>query len=131
MLASVHALRASTLEEMLSLIRQIPKRSPCALVVEFPRAYGRNTSTDPNDLIRVALVAGAIIERCQPIELHMPTPQEWKGQVPKNIHHMRIEKALSAAEHFVWTNYMARIKGAATRDANDSVGLGLHVLGRM
>lgn len=53
------------------------------LVCEYPRTYGgRAGKGDANDLISVALVAGAILGRLGcPSQLVLP--REWKGGIPK------------------------------------------------
>lgn len=53
------------------------------LVCEYPRTYGgRSNRGDANDLISVALVAGAILGRLAcPSRLMLP--EDWKGGIPK------------------------------------------------
>jgi hypothetical protein len=53
------------------------------LVCEYPRTYGgRSSRGDANDLISVALVAGAILGRLAcPSRLMLP--EDWKGGIPK------------------------------------------------
>lgn len=76
---------------------QVAALKPDLVVVECPVVYprGAGKGEDPNDLIQVALSAGACMAAC----LHSVTvtPGEWKGQVPKDIHHRRIEPQLTEA----------------------------------
>lgn len=71
--------------------------APDLVVVECPVVYprGAGKGEDPNDLIQVALSAGACMAAC--MHSVTVTPGEWKGQVPKNIHHRRIEPQLTEA----------------------------------
>lgn len=70
------------------------------LVVEIPQVYQRaHSKGDPNDLIQLAGVAGAIVGRLSGAPNMLgPLPAEWKGQVPKEIHHARVRAALTADE---------------------------------
>jgi len=100
------------------------------LVIEIPQVYRVGKSKgDPNDLIKVAVQAGQWIERAKlyGASVYRHLPQEWKGQVPKNVHHERILAALSPAES-------ARIPKLPKADAHnmlDAIGLGLFHLGRI
>lgn len=63
------------------------------VVVEAQRVYPRS-KVRPNDIVRLAAVAGAAAasigdRRPQPT-LRMPEPREWKGQVTKTAHQNRI-----------------------------------------
>lgn len=60
---------------------------PAEVVLEYPQTYdGRAAKGDANDLISLALVAGAIFARTdEPTRLVLP--REWKGQVPKKNQH--------------------------------------------
>lgn len=93
------------------------------LVIEIPQIYRASKSRgDPNDLIKVAVLAGKIIGRINAphtVEVH---PATWKGQVPKNVHNARVLARLSPEE---------RAKVPAVHDAIDAVGLGLWFLKRL
>jgi len=48
---------------------------------------------NPGDILHLAHVTGIIVGLLAPrgwLSLFIPTPREWKGQVPKQIHHQRI-----------------------------------------
>lgn len=108
------------------------------LAVEYPRTYGgRSSRGDANDLIGVALVAGAILGRLGcPAQLLLP--EEWKGRIHKPeskaeyerdgyVVEARARAKLSAAEleRVEWgKDWKKRM------DVSDAVGIGLHVLGR-
>src|SRR5260221_1515651 len=69
------------------------------LVIEIPQIYSGNRDNDPNDLIDLAGVVGAIVGKivCGSVEWS-PTPREWKGQLPKEISQKRVEERLSLEE---------------------------------
>lgn len=100
-----------------------------AVVVELPQVYrGPLLKGDPNDLLHLVGVLGHLCGQLEAhcgvgeVEFHHYRPAEWKGQVPKAIHHERIQRRLSKSEITVWP------KG---HNAKDAVGLGLFHLGRM
>jgi hypothetical protein len=130
------------------------KPSPCRAygraIVEIPQ-FDRRPSPQVIELaVAGAYLAGSAAETCRFV-----TPSEWKGSVPKPIHHCQIWTALSEAERACFpqdTNdriLAARMKGA--RDAwrkdgaryygkgkghevhnlLDAAGLGLFELGRI
>ncbi len=100
------------------------------LVIELPQVYQHGRSKgDPNDLIRVAFYAGAVAGALGYFgglltgKLLTPTPGDWKGQVPKAIHHERIRRVLSTKE----LGLVSRVD----HNVMDAVGLGLWALGRL
>lgn len=97
------------------------------LIVEFPRIYPkgpRDRRSDPNDLLDVAGVAGAVAALFE--NVLWVFPQEWKGQVPKEVMNSRVKKRLTPEE-------LRRITSVGALDHNtlDAVGIGLHLLGRL
>lgn len=95
------------------------------LVCEMPRAYPGVRAEDPNDLLDLAGVLGAV-SASFPGVVKMYFPSDWKGQVPKKTMTDRIRG-------FVKPEEWGRIKddGAKTHNTLDAVGLGLFHLGRM
>ena len=88
--------------------------------VEWPQVYRAGRSKgDPNDLLLVAGVAGAL-------GFNSVLPAEWKGQLPKEVVMQRVKAALSyyelgcvelpakSLQHNVW----------------DAIGIGLFACGR-
>lgn len=82
------------------------------VVIEKPQVYqGRKAKGDPNDLIELAVLVGALgFGFSCPVLL--PRPFEWKGQVPKEISHRRIREQIPNL-------------GRYSKDALDAVGLAL------
>ncbi len=92
------------------------------VVVEIPESRGGRTRATTDDLIKLALRAGeasgfARAALCIVVQVK---PSEWKGSVPKAIHHKRILAQLDDAER--------AIVAGATKDVLDAVGLGIWYL---
>ncbi len=69
------------------------------LVIEVPQVYTRQHSKgDPNDLIDIAGVVGAITMQATSVEWS-PLPHDWKGNLPKDITAVRVMNALKPGEH--------------------------------
>ena len=84
------------------------------LVIELPQIYQRGKQEgDPNDLIKLAVLVGAITTRVDALKILLPLPAEWKKQVPKKIHHQRIRTRVPGL-------------GRCSMDAMDAVGLCLY-----
>ena len=93
-----------SLEEMVrGVLRPLPEALGVSLsvCVEGQQFYGTERSKgDPNDLIRLAQVAGVMLGALllrAPERWAMPLPRQWKGSTPKAIHHERL-----AAQHPHW-----------------------------
>lgn len=94
-------------------------------VVEMPLYYphGRNKG-DPNILIRLGWIAGAICARYAGTVL--VEPREWrKGTAPKEVVEARTLARLSDSERAIAGTCLTR-----GRHAIDAVGIGLWALGR-
>lgn len=70
------------------------------LVLEVPRIYPHRSKGDPNDIVELALTVGEIRGHYRPLVTRLieTYPASWKGQVPKEIHHARVLKALADDE---------------------------------
>lgn len=86
---------------------------PDVIVIELPQVYqGRLQKGDPNDLIDLAVLVGALLHAIPHSVALLPRPREWKGQVPKDIHHRRIRERIPDF-------------GPSGKDTMDAVGLAL------
>lgn len=92
-------------------------------VVERPVIYPDSRERD-SDIVNLAVTAG-ILAGAFDCELDMPTPREWKGTVPKDIHNSRTRAACPAAARII-----SQIRGGVRNHAWDAVGLGLWYLGK-
>lgn len=63
-------------------------------VVESQEVYFAKSKANPNNLIFLAQVAGICAAFCPTEEIWMPRPVNWKGQIPKPIHHDRILRSV-------------------------------------
>lgn len=122
------------------------------IVVEGQRHYGMHSDTPPNDLIMLALSAGAWLHAAiaaygtspgrdgapRDIEACVVAPGDWKGQVPKTMHHVRIasklnfnlERSMTKKEHLIpiWpkdTIVVGNISPARAHHTLDACGLAL------
>ncbi len=80
-------------------------RSDIDLVIEVPQVYSGPRKEDPNDLIDLAGVLGAIVGGLTFGHVEWsPTPREWKGQLPKEISRARVDSKLKPEEktRIIW-----------------------------
>ncbi len=119
--------RADSLYEMLGNVSGYVYKN-VHTVVERPQVY-RHGPGDPNDLISLALVAGAwggSADRTGLIEFVLP--RQWKGNVPKDIHQPKILASLDPDER----QLVEGIRPKSLRhNVIDAVGIGLWKLGRI
>lgn len=103
-----------------------PMRYYRQVVIERPQVYGSGTArVDPNDLITLAIRVGRHVERFESKAIHVSLvlPREWKGQVPKPIHHKRILAKLTVAERSVVMQ--GYVPASKLHNMLDAIGIGL------
>ncbi len=83
--------------------------------------HALNLPCAQKDLIAVATVGAAVASMKCDFVRYVPA-REWKGQVPKDIHHTRILDKLTIEE--------LPLASKANHDTLDAIGLGLFQLGR-
>lgn len=100
------------------------------LVVEVPRVYpAANQKGDQNDLISVALVAGACAGGIAAEDVVTYYPREWKGTMDGDaLIENYVKPGINPGE--AKAVILPRAKGLA-HNVWDSVGIGLHYLGRL
>ena len=91
-------------------------------VSEVPQVYRAGASKgDPDDLLQLAGVVGVFSVLVTADVRIGVKPREWKGQVPKDVHHARLVKTLTPEE-------MAMVERAAPpslrHNVLDAVGIG-------
>lgn len=123
------AQRAEAWVQMVSAVREfVGTRRVERLVVELPQVYvAVRTKGDPNDLVQLGAVVGALCLAFQEATQHVFLPAEWKGQVPKEIVHARVASRLSAAEQ----GRITCRRKSLLHNVLDAVGIGLKDLGRL
>lgn len=113
---------------------------PEKIVYERPQIYtAAKSKGDPNDLIALAAIGAGVaahfsaimpMDPSMSIDIITPTPAEWAGQIPKAtkgnaMNSPRAQRILSRLTELE----ISRMPNQ--HDAIDSVGLGLHALGRL
>lgn len=135
-LAHVGLLRAVDLRSMIKVLADIGiDDCPDAVVVERPTVYHRGGKGDPNDLVSIAIVAGAAAALLggywRTTEVVFVEPRTWKGSVLKDVHNIRIIKLLNKEEHLILNDGVASAPTSLVHNVVDAVGLGLYQLGRI
>lgn len=101
---------------------------PDEVVLEFPRIYpkgrGASDNVDPNDLLWVAAVAGALCTLGPSVTYY---PSDWKGQSKKEKTLRIVLQACNPAERAV----IESVQGAKRHNAVDAVGIGMYHLKRI
>lgn len=104
----------------------------CHAVIEKPQIYqGRKSKGNPNDLVGVALIAGACAAWAKTTVFI--TPHDWKGTIPKDILpryiiHKRNEKELSPEACTVYRKCLASWAQGIRHNFVDAVGIGLYAI---
>lgn len=95
------------------------------LVIELPQVYRgfSKAKGDPNDLIKLAVLVGAIVGSKEWSSVRLVHPSVWKGQVDKKVTQARCREILSIEE-------LAKVLDSKKHDVWDAIGLGLWSLDR-
>ncbi len=104
-----------------------PILSNRAAIIECPQVYRAGKSkADPNNLITLAVRVGRYQERliAAGVPCDLVLPAKWKGQLPKDTHHLRVDATLSERERHV-VSQIARLPGERgySEDVWDAVAL--------
>jgi len=103
------------------------------LVVEWPQIYersGSKTKGDPNDLLPLTAINGALAALLPDAEVHYFVPYDWKQRTRKPestkypyVIRLRVERRLDADELATvdWTNNVKH-----SWDVTDAIGIGLY-----
>lgn len=92
--------------------------TPDVAVVELPRIYPKDRSKRPNDCIDLSAITGlcGTYSKEKSVLVH---PQEWKGQLPKNVSRSRIMRVLNPAEKTIAEAFVDN------HNVMDAIGIGL------
>lgn len=107
---------------------------PCTIVGELPQVYqGGKSRSDPDDLIRLAYALGITVGVYEKYaeKIVLLKPNEWKGQVPKDIMKQRIDALLSPTEKAVIDEARWKVPPKKMHNIYDAVGINLHYTGRL
>lgn len=121
------AVRASGLVEMIAALKGLALPSCDVAMIERPQHYGDKTrKADHNKLSMVTLVAGACAGIVNTHEVRFAYPQEWKGQVPKDVHHRRFLKNLDPANTKHVNHVLNRVPRTSQNDFLDALILSFY-----
>lgn len=96
-----------------------------ACAIEYPQIYKQaHQLGDQDDIIQVACTAGAVATLVAAHKWIGFLPRQWKGQVPKAVHNMRVLCSLDEEEK----KHMEPIGAGLRHNVIDAIGIGLHVL---
>lgn len=107
---------------------------PKKLVIELPQVYDpKKWKGDPNDLIWVSVLCGALIGHFSKADTLIYRPAQWKGQLPKEVVQMRVEETLSQEEIdlVLWTMNYHKYPNYLRHNIWEAIGLGLVALNRL
>lgn len=115
-----------------SWVRQHQKRFTLpdtvdVLVVEGQQIYGAVSYANPNDLLPLAYLAGAVFARVPAHARRMPLPRQWKGSLKKELFTRRILSSMRADERIVLEE--VDCPKSKLHNVLDAVGLGLWSIG--
>lgn len=97
-------------------------------ICELPEQRGRSTNVRMSDIIALTWAGSRV---CANLPTETVKPSAWKGQVPKTIHHKRMEAVLTPEEQIVLQNCLHRVAESVQHNLKDAVALGLWKLGRL
>lgn len=98
------------------------------LVTEGQQVYG-GRSADPNDLLPLAYLCGAVHVRIRAHQTLMPLPREWKGSLKKEIFTKQILLRLHKDELCIINE--TKCPASKLHNVIDAAGLGLWALGSL
>lgn len=96
------------------------------LIIEVPQVYqARLMKGDPNDLVSITLVAGALLQLPAALR-RVVSPHHWKGNVPKDVTKSRVLFALSITERQLLQDL--NVPDSLKHNVVDAIGLGQWLL---
>ncbi len=110
----------------------LPKES-INLTIENPEVYSGNRQVDPNNLVTLGRKVGELLGVYRayyhllgiPLSYDIVLPKQWKGQVPKEIHHDRELPKLDGTEKRVLLSAMRSVSEGKRHNIKDAVCLGI------
>lgn len=91
------------------------------ILIECPQVYRADQSkADPNDLIKLALRVGRLLERFKSHDVRMVYPREWKGQQSKTVTKNRMFRKYPDLEG--WLN-ASGVSASLQNNVIDAVGI--------
>jgi hypothetical protein len=111
------------------------------VVIEHPLIYAGGRTKNPNSVLKTLAVSvgrwiGTYEQRAPTAVIETVLPVQWKGSVPKDIHHAREWAALGAVEQAVVTSAFVNrpsradnVRPSLRHNVLDAVALGVWKLG--
>lgn len=105
---------------------------PILVAVEAMEAHTSRSGSVLADLVRLSQIGGFVAGVVHPWrEPRWLPPSEWKGSVPKAIHHERIRAALEPSELSICEKALQTTPAASRKEILDAIGIGLFAAGRI
>lgn len=107
----------------------VERERPGTVLMENPKDYARFAVAHKDlDSLRAVLAVASKVARAVGAKVEKVSPSAWKGNVPKPVHHKRVEQALDATERALMSSFGA--VGSAVYEAGghntwDAVALGM------
>lgn len=105
------------------ILKHIHRFGDMHVFIEMPQhmASAKGIAAQSGSVYKLAFLVGYLAADVYPCEVIVVTPQEWKGQLPKDVVQRRIERILGRSK--------CRAVGIRSH-AWDAVGIGLFALGK-
>ncbi len=113
---------------------------PTRIVFEWPQIYRNQRGSDPNKLLYLSAICGAVMSRYPLAQVQLVNPREWTAQIKKHKRNQNDREKLLASERAAMEalglkpcekhpDHPNKCTGN-DNDVMDAVGLGLWRLGR-
>jgi hypothetical protein len=107
-----------------------PRSKELTVIGEKPKVYRQRLAKgDPNDLIDLAFLLGAIVQGLAPVKADLALPRDWKGTIPKkrDLHkylvHQRILKRMDPTETLIYRKAIQAHRMSESHNICDAVGI--------
>ncbi|MCL2724841.1 MAG: hypothetical protein FWD69_10440 [Polyangiaceae bacterium] len=102
------------------------------VVIEHPMIYPHGRTRNPNDVLKVAIIAGewAGFYCHSGAEVSYVMPRAWKGTVDPDVCNARAHAALDAGERAIYDEAVKGIAEGKRHNVLDAIGIGLFMLKR-
>ena len=99
-----------------ALVTPVPNDLNATIAIEFPQVY-RRSKGDPNDLVHVGAVIGALVAGAKLGSCETYLPRRWKGTVDPDVMTQRILEKFPSA---IWHD---SVIGSLRHNAVDAIGI--------
>ena len=105
-----------------------PRKTPYEpdhVVIEYPVVYP-HSKTNPNDLIKLAIMVGEYQQFFGAWRVTLVKPATWKGQLPKSVTEKRVRAHFSNA-----AEYLDPLPVSTRHNVSDAIGLAHWLMARL